>query len=130
MGKFGTFLLGLVLGAATCFLVLYLINHSKVSGPEDPHNFGVEMFDEPGDVIPVKALTVLQAQAAGSALAMDTHGNTMMIVLLWNDDKIPYYDMQEVKLKAGECFRQVGLYRYMTKEEVFKTVPVVVVEKK
>ena len=51
-----------------------------------------------------------------------------IIVLLINYDGKSYYDEQKIKIPAGKCARQRGTYQYTTRNDMFKTVPVVVIE--
>ena len=48
-----------------------------------------------------------------------------LLVLLVNEEGAYYYDNQVVDIPQGKCMRQVGVYRYTTKSEMEKTVPVV-----
>ena len=51
-----------------------------------------------------------------------------ILVLLINYDDKSYYDDQKIKIPSGKCARQIGTYRYTTKNEMVKTVPAVVIE--
>ena len=50
---------------------------------------------------------------------------TDLLVLVTNDDGEYYYDEQIIKIPKGKCMRQVGVYKYRTKMELDKTVPIV-----
>ena len=54
---------------------------------------------------------------------------TGIVVLLINKDGKYYYDDQVIKIPAGKCARQVGVYTYPTKMEIEKTVPIVEIMK-
>ena len=77
-------------------------------------------------------LKVFQVLEDGSALAKveldfenpddDNYG---LIVLFLSDEISTYYDDQIISVPDGKCLRQVGTYRYMTRQNMEKTVPVV-----
>ncbi len=46
------------------------------------------------------------------------------MVLLINDEGKYYYDDQIIEIPKGKCLRQIGVYKYMTKAEFEKTVPI------
>ncbi|MBR1799209.1 MAG: hypothetical protein IJ761_04845 [Bacteroidales bacterium] len=89
----------------------------------------ITWFDEPGDCVETVSVKVFQAYGNNTALAeclgdrFYTYGYP--IVLLFNDEDKLYYDDQVIDAREGQCFRQMGIYRYMTKGYDIKTVPVV-----
>ena len=48
-----------------------------------------------------------------------------LLVLVINDNGEYYYDDQIIKVPQGMCMRQVGIYKYSTKMNIEKTVPIV-----
>lgn len=82
-------------------------------------------FDEPGEIMDARSYTVLQA-GDGKALAYE-HILSDAVVLLWNRDGKPYYDGQTITPQRGECFRQVGIYKYTSQDGRDRTVPIVAV---
>jgi len=48
-----------------------------------------------------------------------------VIYLLYNDEGKLYYDRETVKVPKGKVARQFGVYRYQTKDQMTKTVPIV-----
>ena len=71
-------------------------------------------------------LKVFQALGDGFALAMgDEWYSSDLIVLLCNSEEKPYHDNQNVIASKGECFRQIGIYKYKSKDKMNRTVPVV-----
>lgn len=96
---------------------------------------GISLFEEPGDIMDESSFQVFQALDDGAALA---HGfgddnssrYSGIIVLLYNEDGSPYYDEQVVDVPVGKCARQIGIYRYRTRMDVGKTVPVVMIMNK
>lgn len=95
---------------------------------------GLTIFDEPGECISKKEFEIFQVLAPGVALAheeSDRYGKSVsyhgVMVLLVNDEGRHYYDDQIIKIPAGKCARQIGVYKYTTKAEYEKTVPVVMI---
>ena len=41
-----------------------------------------------------------------------------------------YYDDQIIKIPSGKCVKQIGVYKYQTKDGFEKTVPIVDIRKK
>lgn len=54
-------------------------------------------------------------------------GNTMVMLLI-REDGVGFYDDQRINMKDPECAQQIGTYQYETRDEMMKTVPVVLVE--
>lgn len=71
----------------------------------------------------------MQVLAPNAALAW-TGGlfySDRILVLLINYDDKSYYDEEKNKIPSDKCARQIGTYRYSTKNELVKTVPAVVI---
>lgn len=127
MKKIGVYLLGIVSGVVLTFLISLVINRSR--------NSDISFFDEPGEILtaehfgengPVKNLKVFQVLEDGVALAAgDEWFSSDLIVLLWNEEGKPYHDNQNVIASNGNCFRQIGIYKYKSKDKMHRTVPVV-----
>lgn len=119
--KIFVFLLGVLTGVLLTFAIAFIVNKANST------DSGLSFFDQPGEVMDVKSFEVFQALNNGAALAWedDTYSHDLK-VLLWNKDGSPYYDNQKVKLPAGKCFRQIGIYHYSAKMGV-KTVPIVTI---
>lgn len=118
MKKVWVYLLGVLTGVILTFIVsLVLLKTSSDSA--------YTFFKEPGDVMDARSYTVFQA-GDGEALAYE-HILSDVVVLLWNKEGRPYYDGQTVAPKKGECFRQVGIYKYTSKDGTDRTVPIVAV---
>ena len=74
----------------------------------------------------VNGFEVFQSLGDGTALAKgDDLYSYDLIVLLWNDKGEPYYDNQDVIAPKGKCFRQIGIYKYESKDKMHRTIPVV-----
>ncbi len=62
----------------------------------------------------------------GSALAFSTSlGSTGVVVVFPASDGEEYYDSQKIEIEDDACVRQVGTYRYTTRDGIEKTVPIV-----
>lgn len=75
---------------------------------------GMSLFDKPGDIIEESEFRVFQALDNGTALARGEGErksvHTGITVLLYNREGDPYYDEQVIKVPAGKCVRQIGIY--------------------
>lgn len=120
------FLAGFVLGAVVTFFILPLFREKG-----SPNNINKSEFTKlpgKGDCITKKELKVFQTLETNMALAeFGTFPEETLVLLINYDDKY-YYDGQKIKIPEKMCARQIGTYQYMTKMEVSKTVPVVVIE--
>lgn len=47
------------------------------------------------------------------------------VCLIVNSEGKYYYDDQKIKIPKDKVARQVGIYRYPTKNETLKTVPII-----
>lgn len=127
MKNFLIFLAGLVTGAGLLFGIAYFYNNSSSYD-------GITMFEEEGDCISTNSFSVIQV-VEGGALAIE-HMDDMLgipsglVVLFIDEGGKSYYDSQDIKIPKGKCARQVGIYKYVSKEEVEKTVPVVAIRNK
>jgi len=86
------------------------------------------MFKEPTDVISDKSFKVLQVVRNNAALVHgpgkygDYYGTLYLII---NDEGEYYYDDEIIKVPKGKVVRQIGVYKYTTKSETTKTVPLI-----
>ena len=134
MKKIWVYLLGLLSGIVITIVVL-LVFGLIIRAKHDPGITmlnGMSFFETPGEVIKETSFKVFQALDDGAALAEgkgDGHSSVYLglNVLLYNEEKTPYYDEQIVTLPQGKCFRQVGIYRYHAKSGIDKTVPIVMI---
>ena len=127
MKNFLIFLAGMITGAALLFGVAYFYNNSSSDN-------GITMFEQEDDVISTSSFKVIQV-VDGGALAMEQMDDmfglpTGLVVLFVDETENGYYDSQSITIPKGKCARQVGIYRYVTKESVEKTVPAVAIRKK
>lgn len=110
---------GVVLTVGFVFALAFCVNMHNKSGI-----VGLEMFDEPGEVMDYSQFEVFQVVDAGCALANadDDFGSIVFII---PDDEQKFYDDQKIVLKGNQCAQRVGTYRYSTKAGIERTVPAV-----
>lgn len=128
MKKWIVFLLGMITGGILTFGILLALT----IGANTSSN-GVTLFDEPGECLSTESFEVMQVVDDHHALAYEVEWNdilqsyisTDLLVLLTNDNGEYYYDDQVIKVPKGMCMRQIGIYKYQTKMEIDKTVPIV-----
>ena len=130
MNKWAFFFGGLVAGVVLTAIILAHtgngdeemtdVSELKVDGD-------YKEFDKPGDVIDMDAVKVFQVLDDHAALVSDIEDYMHLDVayLLVNKGKEYYYDNQVVAAGEGEVFRQIGIYRYVAKNESVRTVPVI-----
>jgi hypothetical protein len=104
----------------------------------------LQLFEKPAQEIKANSFRVMQVLPDGSALAMvDNISNTLdnalsstadnsvengtIVLFLNNNNNTNYYDRQIITRPSGKHFRQIGIYRYITKQEIMKTVPVIAI---
>ncbi len=122
------FLLGFISGIVFTFIATIVI----ASGSSASNN-GMTFFEQPGECLDAKAFEVMQVLDSNYALAHEIKWNyvleryvpTDLLVLVTNDNGEYYYDDQIIKIPKGKCMRQVGIYKYQTRMEIEKTVPIV-----
>lgn len=119
---------GIVLTIAIAFC-LAALNRSRENGANGEE--GVQLFESPRQVVNAESFRVIQVTPSGNALAVYTELSSRegcpeygTVVLFLADEKTSYYDDKVIPLPKGKCFRQMGTYRYTTRENVEKTVPV------
>ena len=125
MKKIWVYLLGVLSGIILTFLLSAILVAVKSNG-NPAYMSGLTLFEEPGDVMNDSGYEVLQDLGNGTALA-NSEDDIVMTVLLWNQEGDSYYDNQKVTLGEGQCFRQIGIYKYTSKGMGDKTVPVVTI---
>lgn len=119
------FLGGFITGVVITILVLLLIYAGNKS---DDTLKGVTMFPEKGECLTKQELEIFQTVKPNMALANFGKFPNETLVLLVNQEGKSYYDKQKIKIPAKKCARQIGTYQYVTKMEIQKTVPIVVIE--
>ncbi|MCM1129982.1 MAG: hypothetical protein NC211_08820 [Alistipes senegalensis] len=119
MKKLGIFVLGFIAGVISVFFISGII--PQLSG------YGLQEQEKEGNCLASGFLEVFQALHPGAALAYAS-GSRPLLVFLRDESGKLYYDGEKVKIPAGKCARQIGVYHYKTKAENRKTIPAVVIE--
>lgn len=123
MKKTLIFIGGVVTGVVLTFLFAFIVNSRNTA------NDNFVLFEQEGKVISTKPFEVFQVLDSGDALANE-EGFSGLTVLFHNEDGAFYYDDQVIKVPAGKCVRQLGIYKYPTKSGFEKTVPIVGIRNK
>jgi len=128
MKKWIVFLLGFITGIVFTFVVAFI-----TASRSNSDNNQMTFFEKPGECLSINNFEVMQVVGEGCALAYEVKWNSILerytstdlLVLIINDNGEYYYDDQIIKVPRGKCMRQVGIYKYPTKMEIEKTVPIV-----
>ena len=117
---------GVLTGIVLTFVVAFLISLGKKG------NDNVTWFDQPTETIGCTSFKVFQVIDGNAALVRE--GGDFLsfgaVYLLTNDEGKYYYDDEVVAVPKGMVAKQVGIYKYDTKAEVKKTVPIIKIMKK
>lgn len=130
MKKWVVFLLGMIAGGVLTFVMMLVL---AIGANTNANNNGITLFDQPGKCLNAKAFEVMQVVDNNHALAhevewdelLEDYMQTGLLVLVTNDNGEYYYDDQIIEVPQGMCMRQVGIYRYQTRMDMEKTVPIV-----
>ena len=94
----------------------------------DSASDGIEIYDNPTRTIDIDAFKVMQVLPDGSALATSDDIDNMGVVVLFKaNEDASYYDQQKITIPLGKCLKQIGTYRYTSRQDIEKTVPVVAI---
>ena len=147
MNKWLYFGTGVVVGVICTFLLTAFMSEkeshgsasvavetaSKQQKKDELRDKGIVIFDKKGDVIEEKSLKVMQVIGEDAALV---HGKEKddnydmylgSIYLITNYEQKYYYDEQIINIPAGKVLRQIGIYNYLTRMDMKKTVPIVMI---
>ena len=129
-----------VAGIITGFILTILL--ALILRPRNTDE-NLQLFEKPAQEIKANSFRVMQVLPDGSALAMvenfssmlnnslsstadnSVENGTIVLFLNNNDSNTNYYDEQIITRPSGKHFRQIAIYRYITKQEMMKTVPVI-----
>lgn len=113
--------------------------HMGFSSIPSKNSDEVHFFEEAGECVTQDQLKVFQTLDPGYALAFKLTSKSSydiefalpssLIVLIYNPKGEMYYDSQVIRIPEGKCARQIGIYKYHTKDESIKTVPIVQIMK-
>ena len=131
-----------VAGIITGFILTILL--ALILQPRNTDE-NLQLFEKPTQEIKANSFRVMQVLPDGSALAMvdnissmlnnslsstadnSVENGTIVLFLNNNNSNTNYYDEQIITRPSGKHFRQIGIYRYITKQEMMKTVPVIAI---
>ena len=133
MNKWLVYVGGIITGIVLMFVFLFFVGKSY-------NNKGITWFDKPGDTMEIKSFKVFQVIDKDAALVygssqIDISGSSFnmyngAVYLLVNEDGKYYYDDEIIEVPDGKVARQVGIYKYSTKNDFEKTVPIVQITSK
>ncbi len=116
----GGVLTGIVL---TLLFAFFFSSNSSNSGG------GATWFEKPADMIEVKSFKVFQVLGEDAALVNGKSDDDDLylgaVYLLTNEDGKYYYDDEVINVPDGKVVRQIGIYKYQTKTDFEKTVPII-----
>lgn len=124
-----TFVAGIITGVILVFACGYCV---AMSIKNTSSNNAVQMFDAPQQEIKADEFKIFQVLPDGSALASydeiiskEGYIEYGTVVFFPASNEAAYYDSQIITLPKGKCFKQIGTYRYTTKDGMTKTVPAI-----
>ena len=127
MSKGVAYFLGILTGIVLNIGASIIIAKSQ---GEDPSSNGISMFEKRGQAMTEGSFKIFQTlddkHALASGVSNEEYGWYMGItVMIIGNENDHFYDDQIIKKTSGKKFYQVGTYKYQTKSEDFKTVPIV-----
>ena len=127
MSKGVAYFLGILTGIVLTIGASIIIAKSQ---GEDPSSNGISMFEKRGQAMTEGSFKIFQTlddkHALASGVSNEEYGWYMGIsVMIIGNENDHFYDDQIIKKTSGKKFYQVGTYKYQTKSEDFKTVPIV-----
>ncbi len=130
MKKVWIFLGGMLTGGILTFLIVLLIGIS-INNNNNKSLDGAIYFEQPKETITSSDLTVFQTLDKDFALVKPytTYGFTNDLYLLYKDDAY-FYDDQHINTPANVVYKEIGRYTYTTRNDTYKTVPIIQAFKK
>lgn len=138
MKKWVIYLLGVVTGFVLTVLIAFILNGKSNSVPDvigesgtetEKSNDGINLFEEPGEIIDEKSFEVFQVIAENAALVNGKGDGYSVysgpVYLIVNHDGKYYYDDEKINTPKGKVVRQIGIFQYPTKNDIVKTVPII-----
>ena len=127
MSKGVAYFLGILTGIVLTIGASIIIAKSQ---GEDPSSNGISMFEKRGQAMTEGSFKIFQTLDDKHALARGISNEEYgwyrgIIVMIIGNENDHFYDDLIIKKTSGKKFYQVGTYKYQTKSEDFKTVPIV-----
>ncbi len=132
MKKVLIFIGGIVVGIILCIIIGYIIGGSN--GSNIGKDAGKTIFETERDFESTNCFEVIQVLDSGDALACEVkmefsmYMPTNVAVLLLSEDGTSYYDNQIIEVPKGKSAKQIGTYKYLTRENFDKTIPIIVIK--
>lgn len=127
MKKIWVYILGVLSGIILVILYLFISDKSN--------NSDICFFDEPGEVVtiecfgkiePVKSFKIFQTLDNRCGLALgEKFCAKELLVLVYSKTDQALFDNQTIIATDGKCFRQIGIYKYVSEGDIHKTIPIV-----
>ena len=121
-----SFLTGVVVGVAGVMIAIFMF------GIGLPEHDDVLWFGQEGECITHQNLKVFKTLREDRALVgeeADLFLDHPVMLLVAQEKMSPFFDEQVITIPNGLCARHVGNFHYSTKDDDFKTVPVVRIKK-
>ncbi len=116
-----TFIGGIFTGIALTIICAFLFAKSAKTDNDD-----IVIFEQATQEIKAEKFEVIQVLSDDGALAtIKDWGDNYMTVVLFLDNGDGFYDDQIIETPDGKCVKQIGTFKYVTRENVRKTVPIV-----
>ena len=113
---------GVITGLVLTFVLAFMVTYQRNSMPFND----IVMFEKPQQEIKVTSFKVMQVLPNGNALAsVEDRDNFGMIVLFLAEEGTSFYDKQKIDVPSGKKVMQIGTYKYVTRKDIEKTVPIV-----
>lgn len=135
MSKWLYFIGGVLVGIIFVLVFFYIIGtynttESRAEQTEvQTDNSNPKWFDAPGDEIKEKSFKVMQVLEDHAALVFgngeESYMNTLYLIV--NKEGKFYYDQEIIDVPSDKVVKQVGIYRYETRQGIGKTVPLIMI---
>ena len=141
MNKWLFFIGGILFGIALAVVFSLLINSKEQTNPDGntptPREKettktpeGVTYFDEPGEIMNAKSYKVFQVVFDNGALVREPAEYGLYlgkVSLMVDSEEKYYYDDEIINVPQDKVVRQIGIYRYRTKNKTVKAVPIIMI---
>lgn len=119
MKKWVVFCLGIITGIV--ITILFALLTVNIFNPEN----GIKWFEKAGDTINETSFRVLQV--IGNNKALVQNNSSSPVYLLTNEEGKYYYDDEHITVPSDKEVKQIGIFKYNSKADIEKTVPVIMI---
>jgi hypothetical protein len=119
MKKWVVFCLGIITGIV--ITILFALLTVNIFNPEN----GIKWFEKAGDTINETSFRVLQV--IGNNKALVQNNSSSPVYLLTNEEGKYYYDDEHITVSSDKEVKQIGIFKYNSKADIEKTVPVIMI---